>query len=499
MTRSDLSPRPAKKRNRRPAASLGRRPANARQLHAWVQAVTGLSVPRKAHCPGHAAPFDYLRASFFEEPDLLVWAGRGGGKTTLAALACLLDALFKAPLTAAVLGGSFEQADRLAGTLRRLLEPHEQRLGPRWVRERLELGEATLLTLAQSERAVRGLRVQRLRCDELDLFDPSVWRAAQFVTRSTDTARASLEVFSTLHRAGGLMDGLVAAVGGEPRSAAAGEGAAAASAPGKGFRLLRWCLWEVIERCGPERSCSRCPLDADCRGVARRAEGFFGIDDAIAIRARVSRAAWESEMLCRRPRADGLVFEEFRRERHVRPCAYRADWPLYRAIDFGYANPFVCLWMQVSPGGGVQVLDEYVRQRRSIAAHAGELLDRERRCGWRPPAATYVDPAGRAHEVATGQACTEMLAAEGIWCTSRRSPLGDGLELIRQHLAPAEGPPRLAIDPRCGALIRSFETYAWARGSGVPAKDGADHAIDALRYFFVNRLAPRPGVQRRGY
>ena len=33
--------------------------------------------------------------------------------------------------------------------------------------------------LAQSQRAVRGLRVQKLRCDEVEMFNPSIWEAAQ--------------------------------------------------------------------------------------------------------------------------------------------------------------------------------------------------------------------------------------------------------------------------------------------------------------------------------
>jgi hypothetical protein len=297
------------------------RPAGDDALHRWIAAVCRLHVPRRAMCPGHQSPFDYLRASFFDQSDLLVWANRGGGKTTLAALACLLDALFKGPLSAAVLAGSFDQSDRLTAQLRALLQPHETLLEPRWSRDRLDLGPARVLTLAQSERAVRGLRVQKLRCDELALFDRDVWRAAQFVTQSTDQARGSLEAFSTLHRPGGLMDEVIAAARTSDSDAAA---------PG-GFRLLQWCLWEVIERCGPDRSCSRCTLSDDCRGRARQAEGFFRIDDAIAIKARASRPAWESEMLCLRPRAEGLVFEDFRRTLHVQPMTYQPQWPLYRA------------------------------------------------------------------------------------------------------------------------------------------------------------------------
>ena len=470
-------------------------PKNPAGLHAWLRTVCNLNIPRRSMCPGHVSPFAYLCESFFGQSDLLVWANRGGGKTTLAAVACLLDALFKRPVKSAVLAGSFDQSDRLVNCLRQLLTPHEALLHPRWLRDRLWLDGSSVLSLAQSQQAVRGLRVQKLRCDEVDLFDRDVWRAAQFVTQSSGQTRGSLEVFSTLHRPGGLMDDLVTDAMVPPGRAGQDEGPGALA----GFRLMRWCLWEVIERCPCERKCRGCPLHADCAGRARKAEGFFRIDDAIAIKSRASRAAWESEMLCQRPRGEGLVFDEFRRELHVLPAPYRADWPVYRAIDFGYSNPLVCLWVQVSPGGLVQVIDEYTQQRRAIDAHGQEMLARERRHGYRPALATYVDPAGHAHEVASGQACTELLSAAGIPCTSCRSALGDGLELIRQHLAPAQGPPRLIIDPHCEGLIRSFETYRYTPNTGRPAKDGPDHAIDALRYFFVNRMAPQLEVKRKRY
>lgn len=466
---------------------LSHRPASAGQLHRWVRVLCDLHVPRRRMCPGHVAPFDYVRASFFGQPDLLIWANRGGGKTTLAALACLLDALFRGPLTAAVLAGSFDQADRLVEHLRRLLTAHEALLEPRWVRDRLELGEATVLTLSASQRSVRGLRAQKLRCDEVDLFTPELWRAAQFVTQSTDGARGSMEVFSTLHRAGGLMDQLV-------ERAQRGDG-------DNGYQLMQWCLWEVIERCGRDRHCGRCPLDADCRGRAKQAEGFFAIDDAIAIRGRVSRAAWESEMLCLRPRAEDLVFEEFRRSEHVASVDYQPDWPVFRAIDFGYAAPLVCLWIQLSPAGAVVVLDEYVQKRRNIETHAAQIFARERSRGWARPKATYVDPAGQSREVATGRACTELLAAAGIYCSAVPSAIADGVELIRTQLAPADptSPAVLRIHPRCRSLIAAFEQYHYAGATGRPAKDGPDHCIDALRYFFVNRRRPRQSARRGRY
>ena len=65
-------------------------------LWGWVRWFLGLSVPRRAVCPGHDAPLEYLKAAYFEPAsDLVVWAPRGGGKTRLGAAATLLDLLHK--------------------------------------------------------------------------------------------------------------------------------------------------------------------------------------------------------------------------------------------------------------------------------------------------------------------------------------------------------------------------------------------------------------------
>ena len=98
-----------------------------------------------------------------------------------------------------------------------------------------------------------------------------------------------------MHRPYGLMDQIV-------------QRATANNVP-----VFRWCLWEVIERCPPQRQCHACPLWEDCRGVAKEADGYFPIDDAIAQEQRCDQETWETEMLCRRPS---------RRERRGRAARY---------------------------------------------------------------------------------------------------------------------------------------------------------------------------------
>jgi hypothetical protein len=404
----------------------------------------------------------------------VVWANRGGGKTRLAAIATLLDCWFKPDCQVRILGGSLEQSSRVyaefAEFVRKGFETGLQgrmaSAGCRFVN-----GSAVRI-LPQSDRGVRGVHVHKLRCDEVELFEPGVWAAAQFCTQSTAGIAAAVEAASTLHEPAGLMQRVL------DRARAAGTPA------------FRWCLWETIEAC-VDRSCSRCPLDAYCQGKARQSRGYIRIDDAIGQMRRSSRADFESEVLCLRPSRRSAVFEEFDPGVHVGPTGYDAGLPLYRAIDFGFVNPFVCLWIQVDREGVVRVIDEYVRRKATIAVHA-EQIRRRTPCGVERVAGTYCDPAGAGRNDITGTSPVQELAAMGIPTRHRSSGILDGIARIRAHIRSADGRVRLRIDPRCEGLIAAMQCYHFpeatkAGASELPAKDGVhDHPIDALRYFFVN-------------
>jgi hypothetical protein len=313
-------------------------------------------VPRAAVCNNHVAPFEYLRHAYFEPTkDVVVWAPRGGGKTRLAAVATLLDLLHKPPCSVRILGGSLEQSlrmwEHLLPDLERLIDDGVMQQRGTSRRVRLASGSSAAV-LTQSERAVRGLRVQKLRCDEVELFKPHIWEAAQLVTRSipgSPQARpwvldgddekhvisGAVEAISTLHTPFGLMQKVV-------------EQAEAA-----GVKIIRWCLLEVLEKCPTHRDCGSCPIWDDCRGIAKtHCSGFVPIDDAIAMKQRVSREMWEAEMLCRRPSVRGCVFPHFDPAIHVTEREPADPAELWLAIDFGFANPFVCLWVRACSADG---------------------------------------------------------------------------------------------------------------------------------------------------
>ncbi len=505
------------------------RPRTRADLKNYVKVFLGVEVPDRRICPDHSSPMDYLWHSFAmdggfaseegtdahrrpqtptdpqESPtrpcpsvkvrvrpcaplccgDCLVWANRAGGKTELAAVATLLDAVFKPNCQIRILGGSGEQSSRmyeyLAAFLRR--GGFEDLLVDRMLKGRCRFSNgSTVEVLTQSPTSVRGVHVQKLRCDEVELFDEDVFAAAKFTTLSTDDCLGSMELISTMHKPYGIMQREVAA------------------ATNTGVPVFKWCLWETIERC-VGRACSQCPLWGDCRGRAKQAGGYLRIDDCITQMRRSSRAAWESEMLCLRPSLENIVFAEFEPSIHVRPVDYDPNLPLYRTLDFGFVNPFVCLWVQVDCEGVVRVIDEYVRSRATIDVHARELKARMP-CPEEAVTATYCDPAGAGQSDITGTSVVRELRSLGIVTKHRRSTILEGIELIRRAVRAGDGSSTLLVSPRCPRLIEAMQCYHYpdnAHAAGeLPFKDGVyDHPIDALRYFFIHAKQNTKTASRR--
>lgn len=471
-------------------------PNSERDLQTFLTNHLKMTVPDVRVCGHHASPMEYLwyaysRDRLFQEHknagtqehknaggqehkngDCIVWANRAGGKTQLAAVATLLEGLFKPGCQTCILAGSFAQSGRMFAYLQDFVQRRfADALDGKMLKQSCRfVNGADVQILSQSSTAVRGQHVHKLRCDEIELFEPDVFNAAKFITQSKDGLVGAMEIFSTMHRPYGIMQRLIDA------------------APQSGIPVFQWCVWEVIEPC-VGRSCSRCPLDDDCRGKAKRARGYLKIDDVITQMRRSSRAGFESEMLCLRPAIDNAVFDEFDPDTHVRPVAYDPSLPLYRAVDFGFVNPFVCLWIQVDADGAVRLIDEYVQNRKTAAANADAVI-RQTPCAESRVAMTFCDPAGAAANGVTGTSEIKVFRDKGIRCKYKKSGILEGIEKIRAALRSGDGSSHLLVDPKCRRLIEALRCYHYPEAgilSEVPEKDGVfDHPIDALRYFFVN-------------
>ena len=197
----------------------------------------------------------------------------------------------------------------------------------------------------------------------------------------------------------------------------------------------------------------------------------------------------------------GKVYADFRVDEHVRDLSYRAEWPLYRALDFGFSNPTVCLWIQTEGLDRVHVIDEYYQSLRTDEENAAAIMARERAKGYAAVQASFADAAAAGSRAAFARYGIPTIA-------DRRWPVTAGLELVRRALKKrADGKPGLLVDRRCANTIREFNSYRYAdaiydlragEGAGHGGSSGAlrasseeplpfdNHAMDALRYFFVN-------------
>ena len=540
-------------------------PHTRAQLLEWLNNTLGLSIPTTALASGSHAPFDYLVHSFFEgagswhgiltkpstaSPDCIVWANRGGGKTFLGAVATLLDLLFKPRIRVRILGGSLEQSSRMMHHLRSLLaKPVFAGLLLSATERRVELiNHSSAEVAAASQTSVRGSRVHKIRCDEVDLFTRELWDAAQLTVTSnrlgnpwSGLVKGSVEALSTMQNPFGLMWDLVGDASSEGAPSASSGSSAITSLQPEGLifnsrgqseiaagdratppvsgahqfdpervvvahrprRIFRWGVVDVLRRCTDEHQCVSCPLFDDCGGRAKQRDaagqspGHVRIADAIAMKMRVGVATWESEMLCLRPRREDAVFPEFDASVHVygEGAEHQAAGTgeegrrFVCGMDFGLRSDAVVLLATVSADNVLRIVDEHVASEKTLDEHI-EAIAAWRTAG-RNIAWVGVDPAGRGREGQSGVSNVTLLRRAGFVVRYRALPREQGIAMVRARLAPAwagQAGPRLLIHARCRSLIESLSRHHYSenRASVEPVKDGTDHACDALRYLVVN-------------
>ena len=205
-------------------------------------------------------------------------------------------------------------------------------------------------------------------------------------------------------------------------------------------------------------------------------------------RRELSEDAFRQEYLAEFVTFAARVYWEFDETECVRPCPINRLWPLYRAVDFGYRNPSVCLWLQMDPEDRIYVVDEFYATHRTAAEMAEEVLARDLT---RPPVgATYCDPAAAEQRA--------VLRRLGIPTYARPTLVAQGIEEIRSLLKRRpDGTRGLIVAPHCTATIREFHLYRYPGEGDYGSIEGGlpqdrryaetplsldNHAMDALRY-----------------
>jgi phage terminase large subunit-like protein len=174
----------------------------------------------------------------------------------------------------------------------------------------------------------------------------------------------------------------------------------------------------------------------------------------------------------------GSVFKTYKRQDHViDPFKIPSDWRRYRTFDFGFTNPFVCLWVAQDNDDNWYVYREYYQAQTGISDHirALKIYSKGERY-----VKNVADP-----ENAEDRA--EMKKA-GIVTIPARKEIARGIETVQSKFKiKANKKPSLFIFRTCKNTAREISAYHYPKGTSksnpkdIPVQKD-DHTIDALRY-----------------
>jgi PBSX family phage terminase large subunit len=218
---------------------------------------------------------------------------------------------------------------------------------------------------------------------------------------------------------------------------------------------------------------------------------------------RLTGARRERLRFGRRAAAEGLVYDGFDHRVHLLPADFPIlpEWSRVRVIDFGFTNPFVCLWFALDGDGRAYRYREIYMTQRTVAEHMATIQRVERwflEDGSVNPDRERIVSSIADHDAEDRQ----TLARGGIGTIPAYKAVGRGIQAVQARLAVAgDGKPRLfflrdALIERDQKLVdakkpwcteQEFDGYRWPQGQdGKPLKEEPikehDHGMDAVRY-----------------
>ena len=214
------------------------------------------------------------------------------------------------------------------------------------------------------------------------------------------------------------------------------------------------------------------------------------------MRDRMLNGVWRSN--------EGAVYSEFDEDVHaLEAFAIPETWRRLRAIDFGYTNPFVCLWGAIDDDGRLYIYREHYKASTRTSEHAKEILRLSGNDRYFVTVADH-DAADRAE-----------LDSCGIRTEAAFKEVLSGIQAVKNRLVvQGDGKPRIYFFKCARNLLSEIYDYRWeSRREGVNAKEEPvklnDHAMDALRYMvmaldkaaakeFKSMSSPRKGDGRWG-
>lgn len=206
--------------------------------------------------------------------------------------------------------------------------------------------------------------------------------------------------------------------------------------------------------------------------------------------------------------AEGMIFEEWNPKLHVikrkeLPRDYKTWWRV-RGVDFGFIDPFVCMWCAVDEDGRIYIDREYVRTRLTVSKHA-KAINKFTENG------SDIQFTVADHD-AEDRATLEEADIDTLPASKPKSASGKNwishLDAVRERLGAWKGGrPGLfyvegALDDTGGAdqqmrddklpcgFVEEITQYVWAEAKpGQPTKeqprDKNNHSMDVIRYIVL--------------
>lgn len=182
----------------------------------------------------------------------------------------------------------------------------------------------------------------------------------------------------------------------------------------------------------------------------------------------------------------GQFFKEFNPLIHVcKPFAIPDHWERYCGLDWGYKNPWACLWFAIDEVGRIYLYQEK-SGKENTPQEVGKTIMKT--SGSHPPSFIVADTA--MWNETDGDSSAEKMRMDGLYLQKADKNRVQGWMRIHEYFRLAEdGRPMLQIFNTCQDIIQFLPCLIHdERNPEDVQKDSAiDHHPDAMRYFLMSR------------
>ena len=343
---------------------LAHAPRNRKELWLALGKLYGFWIAKRAVCPDHRPPMDFLELAFFQiATNILAMAAKGTGKTQDLALLMHASARFKPGVSIAHMGATAEQAKAAYIYMKAEMAKPEfaAEVEASLMSETGFKNRSRVQIMPGTVARASGPHPHIAQVDEFDQLDRETWGHFSKTPVGSPAIRPQIILASTRFLKRGLVNTTIAEMG-------------------RRLMVIPWCVYDAMERC--TRKCSdtewlengivkrgQCPLyerttpDGEkvplCAGKAHKAEGHLTYETVLNSYFTSTQVQWETIQEIKEPGIEGTFFKQLGFEdRYKSPDhKYMPGRDVYLGNDAGFGTSAMGAW-QVAPNGLTYQFDE---------------------------------------------------------------------------------------------------------------------------------------------